>query len=190
MNHPVIELAQALIQRRSVTPEDADCQTIMNERLAQLGFNIESLFFTDTQNTWARKGDSSPHFCFAGHTDVVPTGPEKNWQHPPFSGFLADGMLHGRGAADMKGSLAAMVVATERFVTKHPDHKGSISFLITSDEEGPFINGTTRVIDTLEARGEKIVQSLPRSLCSLSWFFSRLSLIWSSVISISPFSPW
>ncbi|MBB1292009.1 succinyl-diaminopimelate desuccinylase [Pseudoalteromonas sp. SR41-4] len=156
MNHPVIELAQALIQRRSVTPEDADCQTIMNERLAQLGFNIESLFFTDTQNTWARKGDSSPHFCFAGHTDVVPTGPEKNWQHPPFSGFLADGMLHGRGAADMKGSLAAMVVATERFVTKHPDHKGSISFLITSDEEGPFINGTTRVIDTLEARGEKI----------------------------------
>ncbi|MBB1308291.1 MULTISPECIES: succinyl-diaminopimelate desuccinylase [Pseudoalteromonas] len=156
MNHPVIELAQALIQRRSVTPEDADCQTMMNERLAQLGFNIESLFFTDTQNTWARKGDSSPHFCFAGHTDVVPTGPEKNWQHPPFSGFLADGMLHGRGAADMKGSLAAMVVATERFVTKHPDHKGSISFLITSDEEGPFINGTTRVIDTLEARGEKI----------------------------------
>ncbi|MBB1397451.1 succinyl-diaminopimelate desuccinylase [Pseudoalteromonas sp. SG44-8] len=156
MSHPVIELAQALIQRRSVTPEDADCQTIMNERLAQLGFNIESLFFTDTQNTWARKGDSSPHFCFAGHTDVVPTGPEKNWQHPPFSGFLADGMLHGRGAADMKGSLAAMVVATERFVTKHPDHKGSISFLITSDEEGPFINGTTRVIDTLEARGEKI----------------------------------
>lgn len=156
MNHPVIELAQALIQRRSVTPEDADCQTMMNERLALLGFNIESLFFTDTQNTWARKGDSSPHFCFAGHTDVVPTGPEKNWQHPPFSGFLADGMLHGRGAADMKGSLAAMVVATERFVTKHPDHKGSISFLITSDEEGPFINGTTRVIDTLEARGEKI----------------------------------
>ncbi|NMM39407.1 succinyl-diaminopimelate desuccinylase [Pseudoalteromonas arctica] len=156
MNHPVIELAQALIQRRSVTPEDAGCQTIMNERLAQLGFNIESLFFTDTQNTWARKGDSSPHFCFAGHTDVVPTGPEKNWQHPPFSGLLAGGMLHGRGAADMKGSLAAMVVATERFVTKHPDHKGSISFLITSDEEGPFINGTTRVIDTLEARGEKI----------------------------------
>ncbi|BDF94545.1 MULTISPECIES: succinyl-diaminopimelate desuccinylase [Pseudoalteromonas] len=156
MMHPVIELAQALIQRRSVTPEDADCQAMMNERLQVLGFNIESLFFTDTLNTWARKGNSSPHFCFAGHTDVVPTGPEKNWQHPPFSGLLADGMLHGRGAADMKGSLAAMIVATERFVAKHPDHKGSISFLITSDEEGPFINGTTRVIDTLEARGEKI----------------------------------
>ncbi|WP_283710832.1 succinyl-diaminopimelate desuccinylase [Pseudoalteromonas prydzensis] len=156
MIHPVIELAQALIQRRSVTPEDADCQTMMNERLQAIGFNIESMFFTDTLNTWARKGQQSPHFCFAGHTDVVPTGPEKNWQHPPFSGLLADGMLHGRGAADMKGSLAAMIVATERFVAKHPDHKGSISFLITSDEEGPFINGTTRVIDTLEARGEKI----------------------------------
>jgi len=156
MIHPVIELAQALIQRRSVTPEDADCQTMMNERLQALGFNIESMFFTDTLNTWARKGNSSPHFCFAGHTDVVPTGPEKNWQHPPFSGLLADGLLHGRGAADMKGSLAAMIVATERFVAKHPAHKGSISFLITSDEEGPFINGTTRVIDTLEARGEKI----------------------------------
>ncbi|NIZ06505.1 succinyl-diaminopimelate desuccinylase [Pseudoalteromonas sp. HF66] len=156
MTHPVIELAQALIQRESVTPEDAGCQALMNERLEKLGFNIESLFFTDTLNTWARKGDASPHFCFAGHTDVVPTGPEKNWQHPPFSALVEDGMLHGRGAADMKGSLAAMVVATERFVAKHPDHNGSISFLITSDEEGPFINGTTRVIDTLEARGEKI----------------------------------
>ncbi len=156
MTHHVIELAQALIQRESVTPEDAGCQALMNERLEKLGFNIESLFFTDTLNTWARKGDASPHFCFAGHTDVVPTGPEKNWQHPPFSALVKDGMLHGRGAADMKGSLAAMVVATERFVAKHPDHKGSISFLITSDEEGPFINGTTRVIDTLEARGEKI----------------------------------
>ena len=156
MTHPVIELAQALIQRESVTPEDAGCQALMNERLEKLGFNIESLFFTDTLNTWARKGDASPHFCFAGHTDVVPTGPANNWQYPPFSALVKDGMLHGRGAADMKGSLAAMVVATERFVAKYPDHKGSISFLITSDEEGPFINGTTRVIDTLEARGEKI----------------------------------
>ncbi len=156
MTHPVITLAQALIQRESVTPEDAGCQHMMNERLSAIGFDIESLFFTDTLNTWARKGTQSPHFCFAGHTDVVPTGPEKNWQHPPFVGLIEDGLLHGRGAADMKGSLAAMIVATERFVTKHPDHKGSISFLITSDEEGPFINGTTRVIDTLEERGEKI----------------------------------
>lgn len=152
----VIALAQALIQRESVTPEDAGCQQMINERLEAIGFNIESLFFTDTLNTWARKGEQSPHFCFAGHTDVVPTGPAKNWLHPPFSGLVENGLLHGRGAADMKGSLAAMIVATERFVTKHPDHKGSISFLITSDEEGPFINGTTRVIDTLESRGEKI----------------------------------
>lgn len=156
MTHPVITLAQALIQRESVTPEDAGCQHMMNERLSAIGFDIESLFFTDTLNTWARKGTQSPHFCFAGHTDVVPTGLEKNWQHPPFAGLIEDGLLHGRGAADMKGSLAAMIVATERFVTKHPDHKGSISFLITSDEEGPFINGTTRVIDTLEERDEKI----------------------------------
>ncbi|WP_341218617.1 succinyl-diaminopimelate desuccinylase [uncultured Pseudoalteromonas sp.] len=156
MMNEVIALAQALIQRESVTPEDAGCQQMMNERLEAIGFNIESLFFTDTLNTWARKGDQSPHFCFAGHTDVVPTGPAKNWLHPPFSGLVENGLLHGRGAADMKGSLAAMIVATERFVTKHPDHKGSISFLITSDEEGPFINGTTRVIDTLESRGEKI----------------------------------
>lgn len=160
MTHPVITLAQALIQRESVTPEDAGCQHMMNERLSAIGFDIESLFFTDTLNTWARKGTQSPHFCFAGHTDVVPTGPEKNWQHPPFAGLIEDGLLHGRGAADMKGSLAAMIVATERFVTKHPDHKGSISFLITSDEEGPFINGTTRVIDTLEER----VKTMP-SMC-------------------------
>ncbi|CAM4170503.1 succinyl-diaminopimelate desuccinylase [Pseudoalteromonas byunsanensis] len=152
----VIKLAQALIQRPSVTPEDAGCQTLINRRLAAVGFNIEEHFFVDTLNTWARKGDCGPHFCFAGHTDVVPTGDESAWHYAPFDGQIHDGMLHGRGAADMKGSLAAMVVATERFVTKHPDHKGSISFLITSDEEGPFINGTTRVIDLLEARNEKI----------------------------------
>lgn len=156
MSHPVIALAQALIQRQSVTPDDAGCQQLLNERLAAIGFNIEPMFFTDTLNTWARKGTQSPHFCFAGHTDVVPTGPEKNWQHPPFTGVIKDGLLHGRGAADMKGSLAAMIIATERFVKKHPNHKGSLSFLITSDEEGPFINGTTRVIDVLEARNEKI----------------------------------
>ncbi|GMM85276.1 succinyl-diaminopimelate desuccinylase [Pseudoalteromonas sp. MTN2-4] len=152
----VVSLAQALIQKKSVTPEDANCQALMNERLAKLGFNIEEHFFVDTLNTWARKGTDSPHFCFAGHTDVVPTGDETDWQHPPFDGVIENGILHGRGAADMKGSLAAMVVATERFVEKHPDHKGSISFLITSDEEGPFINGTTKVVDLLEARNEKI----------------------------------
>lgn len=152
----VIALAQALIQRPSVTPEDAGCQELINARLAKIGFNNETLFFVDTLNTWSRKGQSYPNVCFAGHTDVVPTGDEQAWQFPPFAATVENGMLHGRGAADMKGSLAAMVVATERFVSKHPNHKGSISFLITSDEEGPFINGTTRVIDTLEARNEKI----------------------------------
>ncbi|ALU42272.1 succinyl-diaminopimelate desuccinylase [Pseudoalteromonas rubra] len=152
----VVALAKALIQRPSVTPEDAGCQAMINARLSALGFNVEEHFFVDTLNTWARKGDEGPHFCFAGHTDVVPVGNERDWHYPPFSGEIHDGMLHGRGAADMKGSLAAMVVATERFVTRFPDHKGSISFLITSDEEGPFINGTTKVVDLLEARNEKI----------------------------------
>ncbi|PAJ72110.1 succinyl-diaminopimelate desuccinylase [Pseudoalteromonas sp. NBT06-2] len=156
MTPPVIALAQALIQRPSVTPLDEGCQQLMANRLTEVGFNIENMFFVDTQNMWARKGDKSPVFCFAGHTDVVPTGPENEWKLPPFSGELKDGFLHGRGAADMKGSLAAMVVATERFIAKHPDHKGSIAFLITSDEEGPFINGTTRVIDKLEKRNEKM----------------------------------
>ncbi|TMP31281.1 succinyl-diaminopimelate desuccinylase [Pseudoalteromonas rubra] len=152
----VVALARALIQRPSVTPEDAGCQAMINARLSALGFDVEEHFFVDTLNTWARKGSEGPHFCFAGHTDVVPVGNERDWRYPPFSGEIHDGMLHGRGAADMKGSLAAMVVATERFVARFPQHKGSISFLITSDEEGPFINGTTKVVDLLEARNEKI----------------------------------
>ncbi|MCU4674546.1 succinyl-diaminopimelate desuccinylase [Catenovulum sp. 2E275] len=156
----VINLLKDLIQRQSVTPEDAGCQDLMAQRLADAGFNIESMVFEDTTNMWARKGSQDPVFCFAGHTDVVPTGPVGAWKTPPFVPTELDGYLHGRGAADMKGSLAAMLVATERFVKKHPDHKGSIAFLITSDEEGPFINGTTRVIDTLEARNEKITWAL------------------------------
>ncbi|SFC87853.1 succinyl-diaminopimelate desuccinylase [Pseudoalteromonas denitrificans] len=156
MTSPVINLAQALIQKPSITPLDEGCQTLMAEHLTKIGFNIENLFFVDTQNMWARKGSQAPLFCFAGHTDVVPTGPQSEWKIPPFNGEIKDGFLHGRGAADMKGSLAAMVIATERFVTKHPNHKGSIAFLITSDEEGPFINGTTRVIDVLESRNEKM----------------------------------
>ncbi len=152
----VITLAKDLISRPSVTPLDEGCQTLMAERLARLGFVIEPMVFEDTTNLWARRGSEGPLFCFAGHTDVVPAGPLEKWDTPPFEPTIKDGMLHGRGAADMKGSLAAMVVATERFVAEHPDHKGSIAFLITSDEEGPFINGTVRVIDTLEARNEKI----------------------------------
>ncbi|MFY8275133.1 succinyl-diaminopimelate desuccinylase [Pseudoalteromonas sp. SSDWG2] len=152
----VLDLAKELIRRESVTPKDAGCQHVIAERLAKVGFKNEPMFFVDTLNTWSRRGEQKPNVCFAGHTDVVPTGDESKWRFPPFAGIEDNGYLHGRGAADMKGSLAAMVVATERFVAKYPQHKGSISFLITSDEEGPFINGTTRVIDTLEARNEKI----------------------------------
>jgi succinyl-diaminopimelate desuccinylase len=155
-----IELAKALISKESVTPEDAGCQQLMASRLEKLGFNIESLFYVDTLNMWARKGTQEPVFCFAGHTDVVPTGDVAKWTHPPFEPTIVDGMLYGRGAADMKGSLAAMIVATENFIAKHPDHKGSIAYLITSDEEGPFINGTMKVIDTLEKRNEKITWCL------------------------------
>ncbi len=151
-----VQLAIDLISKPSVTPEDAGCQQLMASRLEKLGFNIESMFFVDTLNMWARKGTEEPVFCFAGHTDVVPTGDLSKWDTPPFEPTIIDGMLYGRGAADMKGSLAAMVVATENFVNKHPKHKGSIAYLITSDEEGPFVNGTTRVIDTLEQRNEKI----------------------------------
>ncbi|MFT5789923.1 MAG: succinyl-diaminopimelate desuccinylase [Shewanella sp.] len=156
----VLALAKDLISRPSVTPLDEGCQTLMATRLAAAGFNIEDMVFEDTTNMWARKGTQDPVFCFAGHTDVVPVGDLNRWHTPPFEPVVIDEYLHGRGAADMKGSLAAMVVATERFVKNHPDHKGSIAFLITSDEEGPFINGTTRVIDTLEARNEKITWSL------------------------------
>lgn len=152
----VIALAKDLIRRPSVTPLDEGCQTLMAERLARIGFVIEPMVFEDTTNLWARRGSEGPLFCFAGHTDVVPAGPLDKWHTPPFEPTIRDGVLYGRGAADMKGSLAAMVVAVERFVAEHPDHTGSIAFLITSDEEGPFINGTTRVIDTLEARNEKI----------------------------------
>jgi succinyl-diaminopimelate desuccinylase len=155
-----LELTKDLINRKSVTPEDAGCQELMANVLKPLGFVIEDLTFADTKNIWARKGTNEPLFCFAGHTDVVPCGPEQNWQTPPFEATEKDGYIHGRGAADMKGSLAAMLVATEKFVKANPQHKGSIAFLITSDEEGPFINGTTRVIDTLEARNEKITWCL------------------------------
>ncbi|WP_025821429.1 succinyl-diaminopimelate desuccinylase [Shewanella marina] len=160
MKREVVELAKDLISRPSVTPLDEGCQTMMAEYLAPLGFDIEPMVFEDTTNLWARKGTESPLFCFAGHTDVVPAGNLNHWHTPPFAPTEVDGYLYGRGAADMKGSLAAMLVAAKRFVNTHPYHKGSIAFLITSDEEGPFINGTTRVIDTLEARNEKITWAL------------------------------
>lgn len=157
IHHPTLQLARELIARQSVTPEDAGCQQIIGQRLAALGFKLETMVFEDTTNLWARRDSSEGGlFCFAGHTDVVPAGELEHWDTPPFTPTDKDGLLFGRGAADMKGSLAAMVVASERFLQQYPEHTGAISFLITSDEEGPFINGTTRVIDTLEARNEKI----------------------------------
>lgn len=154
--HPTLTLAAELLARRSVTPDDAGCQQVIGERLAALGFQLEPMIFEDTTNLWARRHQTGPLFCFAGHTDVVPPGNEDEWQTPPFMPVSQNGYLYARGAADMKGSLAAMVVATENFLQRFPAHQGSLAFLLTSDEEGPFINGTTRVIDTLEARREKI----------------------------------
>ena len=151
-----LTLAQALLQRPSITPDDAGCQQLLVERLAPLGFVAEPMPFGEVENLWLRKGSNGPVFCFAGHTDVVPTGPEDKWQYPPFSATVADGLIHARGAADMKGSIAAFVTACERFLAEHPGHKGSIAFLITSDEEGPAVDGTVKVVETLEARGEKI----------------------------------
>ncbi|KWU00643.1 succinyl-diaminopimelate desuccinylase [Vibrio toranzoniae] len=153
---PTLALAKDLISRQSVTPEDAGCQELMMNRLKALGFEIEVMVFEDTTNFWARRGTEAPLFAFAGHTDVVPAGPIEQWSTKPFEPTIVDGFLHGRGAADMKGSLASMIVAVEQFIAKHPDHTGSIGFLITSDEEGPFINGTVRVVETLMARGENI----------------------------------
>lgn len=151
-----LEHAKNLVQRESVTPEDKGCQQYMMEQLDAAGFQHEIMQFEEVTNFWSRRGSQSPLFCFAGHTDVVPTGPADKWQHAPFSAEVVDGMLWGRGTADMKGSLAAMLTATKNFVERHPDHKGSIAFLITSDEEGPAKNGTVKVIETLEARREKI----------------------------------
>jgi succinyl-diaminopimelate desuccinylase len=148
----VIQTTIELVSRPSITPKDEGCQEYMGDILSPLGFKQETMVFEDTTNMWARKGNQQPVFCFAGHTDVVPTGPAAKWKHPPFEPTIENGFIYGRGTADMKGSLAAMLCATERFVKDHPTHKGSIAFLITSDEEGPFINGT----DTLEARNEKI----------------------------------
>ena len=144
-----IALSKKLIARQSVTPEDAGCQEIMIERLASIGFQIHRLRFDNVENFWAIRGESGPILCFAGHTDVVPSGPECDWQTPPFEPTIVDGILYGRGAADMKGSLAAMVVAVEQFVAQNPEHRGRIAFLITSDEEGIAVNGTVKVVEWL-----------------------------------------
>lgn len=159
-NDPTIQLALDLISRASITPEDEGCQPLMIRRLKKLGFDIEELRFAEVDNFWARRNSSAvsngPLLVFAGHTDVVPTGPLEKWDVHPFKPEIIDGILYGRGAADMKGSLASMITACERFIAEHPDHKGSIGFLITSDEEGPSINGTVKVVEYLQARNEKI----------------------------------
>lgn len=154
MNHsPTVELAMQLVAQPSVTPKDAGCQAMMTERLQDCGFSIENLRFGDVDNFWAIHGTSGPIFCFAGHTDVVPAGPVESWSHPPFTPTIVEGQLYGRGSADMKGSLAAMVVAAEEFVSEFPKHQGRLAFLITSDEEGIAVNGTVKVVDWLQQQG-------------------------------------
>lgn len=156
MKNSIITLAQELIRRPSISPQDLGCQQLIAARLEKLGFNLEWLPFNDTLNLWARRGTEAPCIAFAGHTDVVPTGDEKSWQYSPFAAEIVGDMLYGRGAADMKGSLAAMIVAVEEYVKTNPNHQGSIAFLITSDEEAAAKDGTVRVVETLMARGEKV----------------------------------
>ena len=153
---PTLALASELIARRSLTPDDAGCQPLLTARLAPLGFRFETIASNGVTNLWARRGDRAPLVCFAGHTDVVPTGPLAAWQGDPFAPAVRDGFLHGRGAADMKGSLAAFVVAIERFVAAHPVAPGSIGLMITSDEEGIATDGTVKVVEALAARSETI----------------------------------
>ncbi len=153
---PTLALTQDLIRRASVSPEDQGCLQVIGERLGTLGFRLERMPFGPVENLWALHGSGAPLLCFAGHTDVVPTGPREEWQTDPFEPVVRDGMLYGRGAADMKSGLAAMITATERFIARHPNHLGTLAFLLTSDEEGPSVDGTRRVMEVLEARGEKI----------------------------------
>ena len=147
-----VDLCSELISRASVSPDDRGCQELLSARLQTLGFTIESMPFGDVKNLWARRGSAAPLFCFAGHTDVVPAGNPDNWDSDPFTPTIRDGLLFGRGSADMKGSLAAMITACENFLADHPDHPGSIAFLITSDEESAAINGTVKVVEVLQNR--------------------------------------
>ena len=160
MDDKTLALAKALIARRSLTPEDAGCQALIAERLASLGFEIHHLRFGAVDNLWARRGRGAPLFAFVGHTDVVPTGPLSQWTSDPFTPAVRDGYLYGRGAADMKSSVAAFVTAIEDFVATNPEHRGSIAVLVTSDEEGPAVDGTVKVIEWLSARGERIDYAL------------------------------
>jgi succinyl-diaminopimelate desuccinylase len=151
-----LQLTQDLLARASVSPTDGGCQALMIERLQAIGFEVESLRFGPVDNFWAKRGTTGPVFCFAGHTDVVPTGPLEDWHTDPFLPVIEKGMLYGRGAADMKSGLAAMLTASEEFVQRYPRHRGSIAFLVTSDEEGPSVDGTRRVVEVLRERAETI----------------------------------
>ena len=151
-----LELSQQLIQRPSVTPKDEGCLQLIADRLKLVGFQAEMLPFEDVSNAWIHRGHQSPLFVFAGHVDVVPTGPEDTWKHPPFDAKVEAGELYGRGAADMKTAIAAMTIACEEFIEDHPDHQGSIAFLLTSDEEGPAVNGTVKVIEHLQQQNINI----------------------------------
>ena len=156
MKIDTLELAQQLISRRSVTPDDAGCLDILIDLLRPLGFECDKISSGGVDNLWARRGSASPLICFAGHTDVVPTGPVEHWTSDPFVPAIRDGVLYGRGASDMKSSLAAMVAAIADFVAAYPAHPGSIALLLTSDEEGPAVDGTVRIVEALKARGEKL----------------------------------
>jgi len=156
LDEAVIDLLCELIRRRSITPDDAGCQSLISERLERLGFVCETMSFNDVTNLWARRGSDSPVFCFAGHTDVVPPGDEQEWNTDPFEPTFKDGVLYGRGSADMKSGLAAMIVALEEFLGEHPDHPGNIALLITSDEEGRARDGTLKVIQALAERDVRI----------------------------------
>ncbi len=151
-----LALTQELIARPSVSPVDGGCQELMTARLQTLGFSVERLRFGPVDNFWAKRGNGAPVFCFAGHTDVVPSGPVDEWHSDPFQPVIKDGILYGRGAADMKSGLAAMLTASEAFIAQYPEHRGTLAFLITSDEEGPSVDGTRRVVEVLRERGERI----------------------------------
>ena len=169
-----LELAKELIARKSVTPEDGGCQELIAARLRRAGFHAEPMNFGDVTNLWARRGTAQPVVCFAGHTDVVPTGPLSEWHSDPFVPTIRDGKLYGRGAADMKSSIAAFVVAAEQFVAERPNHCGSIALLITSDEEGPSVDGTVRVVEKLRARNELIDYCIVGEPTSVDWLGDML----------------
>ena len=169
-----IELAKELIGRNSVTPQDCGCQQVLAARLKPLGFRCEPMRFGDVDNLWARRGGTHPVVCFAGHTDVVPTGPLSEWHSDPFVPTIRDGKLFGRGAADMKSSIAAFVVAVEAFVKERPNHSGSVALLITSDEEGPSVDGTVKVVEALKARNELIDYCIVGEPTSVDWLGDML----------------